>query len=212
MGYMCKIPMWAKWAIAHDVVQLQVRKIELKTKKISPAMLKMCSGPWASPCGSNGQMPMKLHNYMSGQFHRTLNWKKSIQLFQIYSFWFMGQMGKPMWIEWANGHDAARLPVATIPELWAENIRPVVSEICACWPNGQINTLHNYRSKPFHRTLNGENPSSGFRVMGSVKSGTSRARPRARSGKIIPVHPEVLRGNTWQLNQYSKVCIFLSKF
>ena len=33
--------------------------------------------------------------------------------------------------------------------------------------------LHNYRSRQFHRTLNGINPSRGFRDMGSTKSGPS---------------------------------------
>ena len=36
-------------------------------------------------------------------------------------------------------------------------------------------TLHNYRSRQFHRTSNGINPSSGFRDMGSAKSGPSAA-------------------------------------
>ena len=35
--------------------------------------------------------------------------------------------------------------------------------------------LHNYRSRQFHRTLNGINPSSGFKDMGSAKSGPSAA-------------------------------------
>ena len=35
--------------------------------------------------------------------------------------------------------------------------------------------LHNYRSRQFHRTWNGINPSSGFRYMGSAKSGPSAA-------------------------------------
>ena len=30
-------------------------------------------GPWASPCGSNGQIYMTLHNYRSRQVHETLN-------------------------------------------------------------------------------------------------------------------------------------------
>ena len=36
-------------------------------------------------------------------------------------------------------------------------------------------TLHNYRSRQFHRTSNGINPSSGFRDMGSAKCGPSVA-------------------------------------
>ena len=35
--------------------------------------------------------------------------------------------------------------------------------------------LHNYGSRQFHRTLNGINPSSGFRDVGSAKSGPSAA-------------------------------------
>ena len=35
--------------------------------------------------------------------------------------------------------------------------------------------LHNYRSRQFHRTSNEINPSSGFRDMGSTKSGPSAA-------------------------------------
>ena len=35
--------------------------------------------------------------------------------------------------------------------------------------------LHNYRSRQFHKTSNGINPSSGFIDMGSAKSGPSAA-------------------------------------
>ena len=35
--------------------------------------------------------------------------------------------------------------------------------------------LHNYRSRQFHRTSNGTDPSRGFRDMGSAKSGPSAA-------------------------------------
>ena len=35
--------------------------------------------------------------------------------------------------------------------------------------------LHDYRSRQFHRTSNGINPSSGFKDMGSAKSGPSAA-------------------------------------
>ena len=35
--------------------------------------------------------------------------------------------------------------------------------------------LHNYRSRQFHRTSNGITPSSGFKDMGSAKSGPSAA-------------------------------------
>ena len=42
-------------------------------------------------------------------------------------------------------------------------------------PRSRSMTLHNYRSRQFHRTSNGINPSSGFRDMGSAKSGPSAA-------------------------------------
>ena len=35
--------------------------------------------------------------------------------------------------------------------------------------------LHNYRSRQFHRTLNGTDPSRGFRDIGSAKYGPSAA-------------------------------------
>ena len=35
--------------------------------------------------------------------------------------------------------------------------------------------LHNYWSRQFHRTYNGINPSSGFKDIGSAKSGPSAA-------------------------------------
>ena len=41
---------------------------------------------------------------------------------------------------------------------------------------GQMTMMvHNYRSRQFHKTWNGKNPPSGFRDMGSVKSGPSAA-------------------------------------
>ena len=40
------------------------------------------------------------------------------------------------------------------------------------WANGQITmTVHNYRSRQVHGTLNGVHPSNGFRDMRSAKSG-----------------------------------------
>ena len=51
--------------------------------------------------------------------------------------------------------------------------------------------LHNCRSRQFHRTLNGINPCSGFRDMGSTKSGPSAdgfdkflAHGQARMGQM----------------------------
>ena len=49
-------------------------------------------------------------------------------------------------------------------------IWPWKSKVKVKWP-----WLHNYRSRQFHRTRNGINPSSGFRDMGSAKSDPSAA-------------------------------------
>ena len=60
--------------------------------------------------------------------------------------------------------------------------------------NGQMSmTVHNYRPRQFHRTSNGENPSSGYRDMGSAS--LAAARPPARTVTTIPLQPGGLRGN-----------------
>ena len=64
--------------------------------------------------------------------------------------------------------------------------------------NGQITiTLHNYRSRQFHRTSSGENSSSGYREMGSASLAGARpaAGPPARAVVTIPLQPGRLRGN-----------------
>ena len=63
-------------------------------------------------------------------------------------------------------------------------------------------TVHNYRPRQFHRTSNGENPSSGYRDMGSASLAAARppARPSARTVTTIPLQPGGLRGkkqSTW---------------
>ena len=59
--------------------------------------------------------------------------------------------------------------------------------------NGQMTmTVHNYRPRQFHRTLNGENPSSGYRDMGSAS--LAAACPPARTVTTIPLQPGGLRG------------------
>ena len=60
------------------------------------------------------------------------------------------------------------------------------------WANGQTTmTVHNYRHRQFHRTSNGENPSSGYRDMGSAN--LAAARPPART-VTIPLKQGGLRG------------------
>ena len=48
--------------------------------------------------------------------------------------------------------------------------------------------LHNYRSRQFHRTLNGVNPSSSFRDMGSIRSGPWASQYGANGQITITVH------------------------
>ena len=73
----------------------------------------------------------------------------------------MGQMRKWPWWCTTTG-------LKFFKELWTEKIRPVVSETCAL-AHGQAHmgqmwkTLRNYKSRQFHRALNGENPSNSFR-------------------------------------------------
>ena len=69
------------------------------------------------------------------------------------------------------------------------SIHPAVSEICVpqsldpiCakvfGPNGanglMTMTVHNYRPRQFHRTSNGENPSSSYRDMGPASLAAAR--------------------------------------
>ena len=62
--------------------------------------------------------------------------------------------------------------------------------------NGQMTmTVHNYRPRQFHRTSNGENPSSSYRDMGSAS--LAAARPPARTVTTIPLQPGGLRGKNW---------------
>ena len=65
--------------------------------------------------------------------------------------------------------------------------------------NGQMTmTVHNYRPRQFHRTSNGENPSSGYRDMGSAS--LAAARPPARTVTTIPLQSEGLRGKNNHVN------------
>ena len=115
----------------------------------------------------------------------------------LTSFW---PIGKPIRGKWANDYDSAQLQVQTSPWnfKWGQSIqrfqryafRKVWPNLCQIWQvfgpwaspygaNGQMNmTVHNYRPRQFHRTSNGENPSSGYRDMGSAS--LAAARPAAR--------------------------------
>ena len=115
---------------------------------------------------------MTVHNYRSRQVHETLNG-----------------------VNPSSGFRDMR-SAKSRPNLWQ------VLQVFGPWAspygaNGQMSmTVHNYRSRQFHRTSNGENPSSGYRDMGSASLAAARPpdRPPARTVTTIPLQPGGLRG------------------
>ena len=97
---------------------------------------------------------MPLHNYRSRQVHETLNGVNPSSSFRdMHS----AKSGPNLW------------------QIW-QVFGPWTSPYGA---NGHMTmTVHTYRPRQFHRTLNGENPSSGYRDMGSAS--LAAARPAAR--------------------------------
>ena len=97
---------------------------------------------------------MTLHNYRSRQVHKTLNGVNPSSSFRDMR---SAKSGPNLW------------------QIW-QVFGPWASPYGA---NGQITmTVHNYRPRQFHRTSNGENPSSSYRDMGSAS--LAAARPAAR--------------------------------
>ena len=143
-------------------------------------------GWWANPCGANGQITMTVHNYRSRQVHETLNGVNPSSGFRDMR---SAKSGPNLW------------------QIW-QVFGPWASPYGA---NGQMSmTVHNYRPRQFHRTSNGENPSSGYRDMGSASLAAARptarppvrppARPPARTVTTIPLQPGGLRGKNYDSN------------
>ena len=96
-----------------------------------------------------GQITMTLHNYISRQVHETL----------LYIYYF--KLGKSV----------ERFQRSAFCKVWTQ----FVPNLTSFWPMGKPilvkwakdMTVHNYRPRQFHRTSNQENPSSGYRDMGS---------------------------------------------
>ena len=169
-------PIWGKWANNYDIAQLQVQ-----------------TSPW------------------------NFKWGQSIQRFQRYAFrkvWTLfvpnlksfWPMGKPIWGKWANDHDKQldKLCFSALPSL--QTLFWMCILMCKCdavWENKILDlTVHNYRSRQFHRTLNGENPSRGYRDMGSASLAAARpaALPPAGPWQQYPSSPEgwgVKRSRSW---------------
>ena len=101
---------------------------------------------------------MTLHNYRSRQVHKTLNGVNPSSSFRDMRSAKSGPNLRQIWQvfgPWASPYGA----------------------------NGHMTmTVHTYRPRQFHRTSNGENPSSGYRDMGSASLAAARpaARPPAR--------------------------------
>ena len=97
---------------------------------------------------------MTLHNYGSRQVHETLNGVNTSSSFRDMR---SAKSGPNLW------------------QIW-QVFGPWASPYGA---NGHMTmTVHTYRPRQFHRTSNGENPSSGYRDMGSAS--LAAARPAAR--------------------------------
>ena len=111
---------------------------------------------------------MTVHNYRSRQVHETLNGVNPSSGFRDMRSAKSGPNLCQIWQvfgPWASPNGA----------------------------NGQMTMMvHDYRPRQFHRTSNGENPSSGYRDMGSAS--LAAARPPARTVTTIPLQPRGLRG------------------
>ena len=110
---------------------------------------------------------MTVHNYRSRQVHETLNGVNPSSGFRDMR---SAKSGPNLW------------------QIW-QVFGPLASPYGA---NGQMSmTVHNYRPRQFHRTSNGENPSSGYRDMGSASLAAARptARPPARQSARPPARP-----------------------
>ena len=96
---------------------------------------------------------MTVHNYRSRQVHETLNG-----------------------VNPSNGFRDMRSAKSgpNLCQIW-QVFGPWASPYGA---NGQMTmTVHNYRPRQFHRTSNGENPSRGYRDMGSAFGSRPPTRP-----------------------------------
>ena len=124
---------------------------------------------------------MTVHNYRSRQVHETLNGVNPSSGFR-------------------DMRSAKSGP--NLYQIW-QVFGPWASPFGA---NGQMPmTVHNYRPRQFYRTSNGENPSSGYRDMGSAT--LAAARPAARPPGPWRQYPSSPEG--WGVK--SKHFLFLRK-
>ena len=122
-------------------------------------------------------MTMTLHNYRSRQVHETLNGVNPSSSFRDMR---SAKSGPNLW------------------QIW-QVFGPWASPYGA---NGHMTmTVHTYRPRQFHRTSNGENPSSGYRDMGSASLAAARpaTRPAAHPDRDDNT-PPARRAEGWKLN------------
>ena len=124
---------------------------------------------------------MPLHNYRSRQVHETLNGVNPSSSFRDMR---SAKSGPNLW------------------QIW-QVFGPWTSPYGA---NGHMTmTVHSYRPRQFHRTLNGENPSSGYRDMGSANLAAARPPGPWRQYPSSPEGWGVKIGSWCQL--YNKIVI-----
>ena len=127
---------------------------------------------------------MTVHNYRSRQVHETLNGVNPSSGFRDMR---SAKSGPNLW------------------QIW-QVFGPWASPYGA---NGQMSmTVHNYRPRQFHRTSNGENPSSGYRDMGSAS--LAAARPTARPPGPWRQYPSSPEG--WGVKMHLKMSTKLQQF
>ena len=128
---------------------------------------------------------MTLHNYRSRQVHETLNGVNPSSSFRDVR---SAKSGPNLW------------------QIW-QVFGPWASPYGA---NGHMTmTVHTYRPRQFHRTSNGENPSSGYRDMGSASLAAARpaAHPPARPPGPWRQYPSSPEG--WGVKRVSLFAIFI---
>ena len=148
------------------------------------------------PIWGKWAITMTVHNYRSRQVHETLN---GVNPSSGFRYMRSAKSGPNLW------------------QIW-QVFGPWASPYGA---NGRMSmTVHNYRPRQFHRTSNGENPSSSYRDMGSASLAAARptarpparqsARPPARTVTTIPLRPGGLRGK--KIMRYIKIYKYVTGY
>ena len=143
--------------------------------------------PWKSKFKVMGEVKVKSHNVSLTSYRLTSlsfhvnqpshSWDTAISEFDVENSrsrsWVRSKLKVTTWgLHSVDSHPFRSMSLGhPIPELWLfENLTLKIQG------QGRMTMmLHNYRSRQFHRTSNGINPSRGFSDMGSSKCGPSAA-------------------------------------